>query len=150
MTNNITLGAMDEQLANENATVKEILAIRSRVRRMIADNAYVLEEQLEAIMDRGYDQPLNHAQLKQVEELNNALISLSHANKEISLITVRLLNESAEVQRMINTLTAVNKGLERSVAKVKRVADMLKSIGDVIGLIDRAIGVFGKLSGLLA
>jgi len=131
-------------------TISAIIAARDDARRIIFDKALTLQTAIESIKDRGYDRPLTPAERKAIEEYRDGIGALREADREVALITVRLLSESSEVQRLINVLSAVNEGLKGKLASIKRVVEVLKKVSDVIGIVDNVIKSLTKLTAFFA
>ena len=131
-------------------TVQEIVTARNDTLRAIFERSLEIDTAIEAIKDRGYDRPLMPKELDEIEGYIGVLGVLAQAEHEVSLITMRLLNESSEVQRLVNVLHAVNDRLKASVNKIKKVSEILKKVSDVLGSIDGIVKSLTKLSGLLA
>lgn len=138
------LSDLDTKLLNE----REILALRNELLLAINAASVRLQTAEEAITDRAYDRSLSEGEQKERREIRHAIAALDKAAEEVAYISLRWLNESGEVQRLSRVLEHVTEDLEHDLARIQRIAAIVKNVADILGLINRAIGVLTRLAAL--
>lgn len=130
-------------------TIEEILAARDAARQEIYSKARQISDRAEAIKDRGYDRPLTAEEIGELGELTAAMGALRDAENELVMITVRALDESPEVTRLINVITGVNDSLSAKLKEIQSVAKTVKKIGDLIRAVEKVVQGLGKLAAMM-
>jgi methyl-accepting chemotaxis protein len=133
---------LDEQIEKVFADIKG-------ARDQIKSLTIAIEMRIEEVLDRGFDRKLKPADVMELEKLNNALGALQTSSSQLRIVTVRSLNELSEAKRLNNVFNAINDGLKRQQANIKKVATSIQNFAEAIGQVSQVIAGLGALITLL-
>jgi hypothetical protein len=131
--------------ADRKTSVQQIIADTAAARADLAARQMALDAAYNEILDRGYDRDLTAAEQAQLRTLNDAIASLFAANRELALVTVRLLNEAPEIQRLTRTLGVINQDLETRLKEAQKAAKALGKAAGAVKIVAKVIAGLTKL-----
>ena len=130
-------------------SINEILENCDAARAGLAAVQLQIQAKYNDLLDGGYDRDLTKDEVAQLATLNNAMGAIYAEDSELALMTVRALNESAEVTRLNRTLTAINGDLKSKLGKATNVAKQLSGIADLLKTLATIVNGLAGLAGML-
>ena len=122
--------------------------IKSRDAAVKANAAIIshLQAQYEAINDKAYDHPLSQQDKDEMGRIVAAIGALTAWERQMILMSLRSLNETAEVKRLCHVVDAVNKDVEAKLQEVQRFVSGLKEVADILSKGDEILQSLLKLA----
>jgi hypothetical protein len=127
--------------------IKIVLAKAEKARALLAAKELDLQREIDDIDDIEWDRPLNAAEQKRRKEKRAAQTAVRAAKIEASFITLRALNETPEVQRLINAFQSINRDLKKEFDRLQEIAKAAERTAKVI---DALADLAADLAKLLA
>lgn len=134
-------------MAGSRTEIAQIVQQSNDARQLLLDQDSELESMILTIEDIEWTRPLNAAERARRVKLRNAQTGCRAAQRELAFVTLQALNQSQEVQRLINALSGVNRDVADALKKVDGIVKVTGTIAKVTSAIEQ---VLGKLAGLLA
>ncbi len=133
----------------KNKTIQSIIADCEKARTRIKAHRAELEGDIFALENPPPPQQPSAADDAEVDKLDTAMDALLHAEEELLLDYLMVLNSSAAVTQLKNSLVAVNSELKAKVEDVNAVAKRLTKVADTIKVIDGIVNNLTKLAALI-
>jgi hypothetical protein len=102
-----------------------------------------ITQEIAAIKDKEWTQPLSQQDLSQISILRAADSSVLAALEELSYVTMAALDKSDELNRIRNAIDGVIKDLNKQKSTIEKIAKVATAIGSAIGGLQSLQNKFG-------
>jgi hypothetical protein len=133
---------------SKTQTINQILASSKAAQQELYDKELQLKARREKIKDTGYDGPLTPAQIAELKAITASQGALAEMQTEISVMTVTSLNQSAEVTRLVNVVTAINEDLKGKLDQLNAISKTITGLGNLFKQLANVITGLGALAAL--
>ena len=115
-----------------NDSVQQVLVKADAARALLTKQEVDLQGEINAIDDIEWDRPLTAEERSRRQQRRSAQTAVRAAKIELSFITLRALDQSPEVQRLINAFRSINQDLKQELDQLKSIAGYAETAAKVI------------------
>jgi hypothetical protein len=134
-------------MSQHKSEIDDILAKRDDALASIVSKSNELYAASDAIVNaaRRAARAYTKAEKAQLKDIGMGLVTTDRAERDVRLVVIERLNNSAGINNLISTVDSTNKDLKSVFNDMKAVSNTIKSIGDAIGKITALIGALQSL-----
>lgn len=130
-----------------SSEIKEIVANARIARDGMLETDRKLDEGIIAIDEIAWSRELRASERSERARLRAAQTACRAAQIELSFVTIQALDQSQEVNRLINAIGAANKDVKEALEKVKNIVKITQGIAKVTAALEKvAIGLAGLVA----
>lgn len=126
-------------------TAETILKNADAARTLLATQENALQRAINEFDDIEWLRTLTTDERNQRQKLRAGQTAVRAAQIELSFVTLRALDQTPEVQRLINAFKTINKDLKQQLERLKSIAEIAQTVARVVDVITKIAADLAKL-----
>ena len=125
-------------------SLEQIIKDAEAAHKTLAEREQSIQREINALDDVEWDRPLNKTEQEKRRQLRTAQDNTRAAKTELSFVTLGALNQSSEVQRLVNAFKGINADLKSDLKRLEKIEKVAAATVKSIAAIEKVAQELAK------